>query len=362
MSDDTTAAPGKSMPLIARIVAIFALPIFFLLTFTLSYVSALHNPTPHDLALTVAGPSRVTQQIAEEIDAKAKSGFVITQTSSLVDAQHRVESRDAVGAILIEGTRVTTIVATGGGAIATGVVKSVGDQVAAGLHASNSVKDVAPATTGDLSASTLFFLLTACTVGAFLAIVGISQAIARPRMRMMLATNAVAAVVVPVLAYASLSVFVGDYDTTFGDISAVLGIAMLYCFTVGLFTTMLTRLVGVGAIFVVIVFFVGLNFPSTGGSVPESMLPPFWQVIHNLWIGSGALESMRGIVYFGGAQVGHWMVQLLTWFAVTVVLTTVVGVVTRVRSRHGHQPPATDGPLSQVVEASAEAGAMAAVP
>ena len=119
-----------------------------------------------------------------------------------------------------------------------------------------------------------------------------------------------------------LTAVVGDIGASFGDTAAVIGIGRLYVLTFALLASLFTRPLGVGAIFAVILALVALNFPSGGGSVPGSMLPPFWQVLHESWIGAGALESMRSVVYFGGEQVGRWMLQLGIWTAAIAILVT----------------------------------------
>ncbi len=362
MSETTSARAQRKLPLAARVIALIAMPLFFLVTFSLTYVSAMHAPTPHDLALTLAGPDTVTAQVATQIEDTAEGAFEITRTPSLEEGADRVKSRDALGAILIDDTHVTTVIASGGGRVATNVIQTMGDQVAAGLEGTNTVQDLAPVSSGDVTGTTPFYFLVVCTVGAFLAIVGISQAVARPSMRFMLTTNVIAAIVIPIVGFTMMSFFVGDYDTSFGDISAVVGIGMLYALTVGLITTLLTRLLGAGAIFVVIVFLVGLNFPSSGGSIPGAMLPPFWQGIHHFWIGSGAMEAIRSILYFNGAQAGLWIAQLLVWFVLAVILTALVGIATRNRERPAPLTSRTGGPVSRASELAGEAAAGAAIP
>ncbi len=324
-------SPSRRASLVTRIVAVVMMPLMFLVVFTLCYTSALHAPKPHDLALTVAGPAETTQRLQSAITGKAAHAFDITETLSAAKARQNVENRSAVGAIIVDGTNVTTVVATGGGALAATTVESVGTQVAAELGGTSTVDDVAPTPSNDPAGTSLFFLVIICTVGGYLSLTVLSQVLPRARTRTMIATAAIAAVLTPIIGFAMISIFVGDYGATFGEIAAVLGIGMLYTFTVGLIATIFTKLLKQAAILGVLVVLMGLNFPSAGGGSPESMLPGFWQVIHNGWVGAGTMESFRSIIDFNGHQVGRWLGQLGIWTGASFLITVLLGL--RGRSR-----------------------------
>lgn len=332
-----------------QVIAVVIMPLFFIVTFSLCYISALHAPTPHDLRLALAGPADVTEQIAAKIDDRAEGAFDITRTTNTASAREDVADRDADGAILIDADNtVTTIIASGGGRTAVGAVQDVGTQIADELGGTATTKDVAPTTSGDRGGSVLFFLLVACTVGAFMTMTVVAQAMPRATTRVAAGVAAIAAVLVPLIAFGMLSIFVGDYDRTFGEIAAVLGVGMLYTFTVGLLSIVLNTFLRNAAIFGQILFLVALNFPSSGGSSPASMLPTFWQGVHNSWFGAGGYEAMRSIIYFDGAGAGRWVLQLGIWAVVAVVLTLLAGRVARKRR--------TDATSEQDATATAAAG------
>jgi len=348
--------PSREASLRTRIIAIVSMPLFFLLAFTLCYVSATHAPVPHDMAVTIAGPAEVTSELTDGIADQAENAFAVTATTSADDARDSVLKRDAVGAVIIDGTNVTTIVASGGSAIAAPVVQQLGQRIATELGGTATVENVAPLPADDPSGTVLFYFLIVCTVGGFLSVTVISQAIPKIRARAMLATSVGAALIVPPLGFSMVSVWV-DFEATFGSIAAVIGIGMIYTLTVGLIATLLTLALGQGAVLGEILILIALNFPSAGASVPESMLPPFWQVIHNGWLGSGAFESMRSIMYFDGNQSGHWLAQLLIWTAAAIVLIALVIIVQRRRGAAVHQNDGSIAPTGPERSAEAQAGA-----
>ena len=348
---DMVVTPGSIEPerrasMRTTIIAVVAMPLFFLLAFTICYVSASHAPTPHDMALTIAGPATTTAQIADSIEDEADGAFTVTETTSAAKARDAVENRDAVGAIVVDGADVTTVIASGGGRLASAVIQSAGSQVAAQLGGTSTVEDVAPLPSDDPGGSVLFFFLVICTVGAFLTITAISQVFPKARTRSLVASAVGAALFVPVIGFSMISLFV-DFGATFGTTMAVIGVGMIYAFTVGILATLFTKLAGQGGIFLVILFLIALNFPGAGGSAPESMLPPFWQVIHNSWLGSGAFESMRSILFFGGEGMGRWITQLLVWTVVGIVLTALVAVVKkRGAARAEAEAPVAEQPVT----------------
>lgn len=349
-------------PKASLVIGALTLPLFFLIAFMLAYSSSLHSPVPHDMALTIAGPSSSTSQIAAGIEKQASSGFDITRTTSGADAEKAVFDRSAVGAVVIGGTAakptVTAVVASGGGLLAAGTVRQVAGEVAQQLGTTAAVRDVAPLWSEDGSGSGVFYFTLLCTIGGFLTITVLFQVLPRARRRTKILTAVAAAVIAPILSFIGMAFSVGGYGLDFGHLCAVLGIGMLYTFVVALFALLLTELLGQGAIFAVVAFCVAMNFPSTGGTAPESMLPGFWQAIHGVWFGSGALESFRSMIYFGGNGFGWPFVRLLIWLA-GVAIALVLVYARKPRAT----PEAAQEPTTSVVrsDAGSEAAVVAAV-
>ena len=315
IDEDAPRTPPK------RVAAAMMMPLLFVVAFVLCYVSALHDPVPHDLALTIAGPSSSTTQIASAIDKQASSAFDITQTTDSAQAVRAVESRDAVGAIVLGSTgsgssakpTVTIVTADGGGRIAASAVQSVGARIATQLQATVIQRDVSPLTPADPNGVGLFYLVIISSIGGYLTITVLSQVMPRARPRVKVLTALIASVLTPIIAFIALSFSVGIFGMDFGQLAAVVGVDALYVLVVSLIALFFTELLGQGAILGVLVFVLALNFPSTGGSVPESMLPGFWQVIHGVWFGSGALETFRSLIFFGGNGFGWPFARLLIW-------------------------------------------------
>lgn len=322
----------------------FLLPLFFLIGLPLGLVSAFHAPSPHDMKVLVVGPEQVVTKITRELD-KTKQ-FEATQTDVAAEARSQVEDRDVVGSIKItaeqpaataassEGTvrpiyTVTTYIANAGGRSAAAAIEGAAANVASQLGVTPKVVDVAPLAKTDTLGTTLFYLLTYTSLGAYLTVIVLTQVVPKARLRVRFGAVAAAAIAAPLVVFGLSSIVVGDYGQSFGTIMALLGVDAISVLTVGTMAILIQSLLGNGAMFGIMATVVMLNFPSAGGAVPASMLPPFWAGIHDFWFGAGAFESFRSIVYFNGAQLGRWLPQLLAWTVGLILLTLVVHFIKR---------------------------------
>ncbi len=255
----------------------------------------------------------------------ASSGdkFDIVATANAADALSRIDNRDAIGAIEI-GDAVTAHIATGAGASTVSVVSSLAHSVAEQTGGQQvTVIDSAPVTARDSSTVGLFYFLIVCTLGGYLTITVLSQVAPRMRLREQYSILAGAAILTPLIAFGITSIFMHAFGgASFGQILQLLGISMVYTFTVGAVSILLNRLLGQAAIFAVLTVLVFINFPSSGGAIPVSFLPGFWQHIHSFWLGSAAMEPIRSVIYFSGNGAGpHLLVLGGIWLVAALGLT-----------------------------------------
>lgn len=349
----TDPAQADRVPAI-RIATAFLLPLFFVIFFPIAYVSAIHAPSPHHMDVAVVGPTQVVSKIATGLE---KSGdFRVTQTDETSQARKLVHDRKVAGSILItvqpatssgsaaassgsaaDATTFTvqTYVASGGGRSAASVIESVSGNVAKQLGTTAKTTDVAPLVAADELGTNLFYLLIYTSIGAYLSIIVLTQVLPQARLRVRYLVATIAGVVAPLFVFGLSAIFVGDYNASFGTIAALIGVDVIYAFTVAALAIFVQQFLGTAATFGVMAFIVFLNFPSAGGAVPEGLLPPFWQFIHSFYFGAGALESFRSLIYFGGSGLGRWLVQLAIWPMALIVLTNLVNSIKKERRLKG---------------------------
>ena len=300
-----------------------AFPLFFVIMFCLCYVSAFHSPTPNNAPIVVVGPASVTAPLIDGIEKTSGGKFDIVATDNAADAIARIGNRDAIGAIEI-GDTVTAHIATGAGAstvsVVTGLAHSIADQTGQQVTSVDS----APVTARDSSTVGLFYFLIVCTLGGYLTMTVLSQVAPRMRLREQYSILAGAAILTPLIAFGITSIFMHAFGASFGEILQLLEISMVYTFTVGAVCILLNKLLGQAAIFAVLTVLVFINFPSSGGAIPVSFLPGFWQHIHSFWLGSAAMEPIRSVIYFDGNGAGPHLIVLGVWLVAALGLTGLV--------------------------------------
>ncbi|MGG7103401.1 ABC transporter permease [Rhodococcus sp. 24CO] len=300
-----------------------AFPLFFVIMFCLCYVSAFHAPAPNQAPIVVVGPPSVTAPVIDGIEATSGGKFDIVATDNAADAIARIDNRDAIGAIEI-GDTVTAHIATGAGTSTVSVVTALAHSIADQTGQQVTTVDSAPVTARDSSTVGLFYFLIVCTLGGYLTMTVLSQVAPRMRLREQYSILAGAAILTPLIAFGITSIFMRAFGASFGEILQLLGISMVYTFTVGAVCILLNRLLGQAAIFAVLTVLVFINFPSSGGAIPVSFLPGFWQHIHSFWLGSAAMEPIRSVIYFDGNGAGPHLVVLCIWLVAALGLTGLV--------------------------------------
>lgn len=95
-------------------------------------------------------------------------------------------------------------------------------------------------------------------------------------------------------------------------------------FAAGACTTALMVIAGTIGIGLAILIFVVLGNPSAGGAYAWPLLPGFWRAI-GPWLPTGAgTSAVRGITYFGGANITTDLLVIAGYAAAGLVLTYVV--------------------------------------
>lgn len=345
--------PTTAKPPIVRILSAFLLPLFFVVVFPLAYISATHAPSPHDFRLAVVGPDQVVGKIASNLDDTDEFDVTL-QTDVASAARAAVAERKAEGAIRVDvatastdaapaGTKadpadatpsfaVTAYVASAEGRATSPVVTATAEKIAKQLGATVKTVDVAPLGDKDALGTDLFYFFIYTSLAGYLVVIVLMQVAPRTKIGTRFAIGGIASVVAPLLVFGLSSIFVGDYGASFGTISALLGVDALYIFTVSSLAILLQQFLGNAVTFGVMAFIVFLNFPSSGGATPASMLPGFWQGVHQVYFGAGAFESFRSLVYFGGHGFLRWFPQMLAWTGGLVLAGLLVDRIRTVRS------------------------------
>lgn len=305
-----------------------ALPVFFVIAFTLCFVSAFHSPAPHGVPVAVAGPAAQTAPLRAGLARAVGPAFAVTEVPTVAAAAREMRDQDLYGAYVPAGpgkAAATVIVSGASGAAVAAQVETLFRAVAASQGVRLAVRDVRPLPAGDRDGESLFFFLVGCSVAGFMTIAatGAFAPALRPRYRWPLIVAG--AVAIPVLAYLLVGLGLGAISGPAGAIVALLGVGALYVLIVaaiarGLQVILGQAILGLAAILTFLAIFVLLNFPSSGGAISPVLLPTFWHVLNRFWIGAAAFDAFRSIIYFGGQGVGTDVLKLLAWLGIGVML------------------------------------------
>ncbi|WMN01747.1 hypothetical protein QIE55_31070 [Rhodococcus erythropolis] len=327
LSGDSESAlsPAENAAQWRSVIQAMIFPLFFVVMFSLCYVSAFHHPVPRDVGLVVVGPEVLTTQVMNQLNDSSPGSFAISTSTDLEGPLNDLASQKVSGVIEL-GSTLTVHVASGGGAISAQAVEKVAQGIASASGVPMAIADVAPLSSGDSTGTALFYFLVVCTVGGYITMTVVSQVAPNMRVSRQLGALGVMGVILPTVAFAISSIFVGTYGATASGLIVMVLIGMLYTIGIGLVSILATQLLGQAAIFVVMTVAIFLNFPSSGGAIPAQFLPLFWEFLHHFWIGSGAMQSIRSVIYFDGAGLGGGLLILGSWAAVGLVLILLVSL------------------------------------
>jgi hypothetical protein len=314
---------GKQLTQTQVAVGAMLVPLFFVAAFAACIIGSYHKPHPNNIKMGVVGPPAQTAQLRDGIAKAAGSGFDIRQVPTVAQATHDVRQRDLDAAFVPTANPkqpATVIVAGAGGRIVAVAAETLARSVAAAQRAPLAVRETRPLVSGDELGLGIFMFLIVCTICGYIAptiLETLTPGLEPARRYAILAGTAV---LVPTIAYLIGGLAYGTYKGSFGTILAFIGVGALYVFTIGLGTRLLQVVLGPPAIFVSLAVFVFLNIASLGATYTAPVMAPFWRFLHHFWFGAQAVNAERGILYFGGLDVGTAVLGLLAWTAVIAAL------------------------------------------
>lgn len=321
-SQASSPAAGDGRTAWRSVVEAMVFPIFFAVMFALCYVSAFHNPTPRNMEIVVTGPESSTSALVDRLASGVEGKFDLQASTDTAAALNRLQGREIAGVIEL-GSPMTVHVASAEGPVLVQAVEGLAQPLAAAQGQQADIVDHAPLAADDPTGQALFYLLVVCTIIGYLTITVLAQVAPAMQMRLKLGILAAMSFIGIALSYFVSAIFVGFYEASFVENLAMLAVIFTYTFTVGLVSILANRVFGKAAIMVVMLLMIFLNFPSAGAAIPADLLPGFWSGMNHFWIGAGAMDAARSIVYFGSTGVGKGLFILGGWLVLTVVLLVV---------------------------------------
>ncbi|MET7360149.1 DUF3533 domain-containing protein [Streptomyces sp. NPDC005562] len=295
------------------------------LLFIASYVGALHDPKPKDVAFGVVAPGPAAEQTADRLEKLPGTPLDPRVLKDEATARRQLMNRDIDGALLVDprGTTDTLLVASGGGTALSRTLTDLVGKVDADQKRTVTTDDVVPASAHDFNGLSSFYLVVGWCVGGYLcasilAISAGSRAANLSRAVIRLGTMALYSIVGGLGGAVIIGPILGALP---GSVLGLWGLGALVIFGVGAITLALQALTGIVGIGLAVLLIVIGGNPSAGGAFPLPMLPPFWRAI-GPWLPPGAGTWVaRSIAYFEGNSITRALLVLSAWAVLGVVVT-----------------------------------------
>ena len=336
MSGMANAAPTP------KAVALVLLPaLVLMLAFAVSYVGAFHDPTPHNVPVAVVGPPTVVAQL----DGLPGNPLDASQASSRADALSKIDDREVYGAY--EAATNTLFVASAANRATAAALEVVFDRAAAAQRQpAPRVTDVKPLPPKDSNGTAAFYATIAWVFGGYIGatligLIGTPRSSSRKRAAARIAGLAGFAVVAGVLSVVILRASFGVFS---GHVLAMAAIAVLVVFASSAATAGVQAAAGTAGSGLVILVFVILGNPASGGPYARPLLPGLWREVGGALPPGASVDLSRSALFFDGAGIAIPILVLAAWAVLGTALAIALG-----------------GRTVTMVEAEAEAAAGAAV-
>jgi hypothetical protein len=292
------------------------------LAFAFSYVGAFHDPTPHNVPVAVVGPPAVTAKL----DALPGDPLDARQASSRSDALSQIDDRDVYGAYDALTNRLF-VASAANAATAIALERTFNRIAAAQRGPAVRVTDVKPLPPKDPNGTAVFYGMIAWVFGGYIAstligLIGSPRSRSTRRAAARIAALAGFGIVAGVLSVVILRACFGVFS---GHVLAICGIAALTIFASGAASAGIQAAAGPAGTGLVILTFVILGNPASGGPFARPLLPGFWSTIGGVLPPGASVDLARSALYFDGARILGPILVLVGWAAAGTALALALG-------------------------------------
>jgi ABC-2 family transporter len=325
-----------------KAVALVLLPaLVLMLAFAISYVGAFHDPTPHHVPVAVVGPPAAAAQLnrlpGAPLDAR--------QVSSRPEALSQIDDREVYGAYEAATNRLF-VASAANRATAIALATTFNRVAAAQRRPAVRVTDVKPLPPKDPNGTAAFYAMIAWVFGGYIAatligLIGAPRSRSRRRGAARIGVLAGFSIVAGIL---SVVILRASFDVFSGHVVALCAIAALTILASSAATAGIQAAAGPAGTGLVILVFVILGNPASGGPFARPLLPGLWRTIGGLLPPGACVDLARSALFFDGSRVAGPILVLVAWAVLGTALVIALG-----------------GRVVNMVEAEVEAAAGAAV-
>lgn len=297
-----------------------------------AYLGAFHSLQAKDIPISVIGAQQVVEPLAKTIEQNSNGAYKVSVVASWDEALQQIKEQRSYGAYMPGSARAgqdsTVIVAS---AASQALAKSIPESLApvsTSLHTKQNVTDVAELPSGDNRGLGIFYTAFAWVFGGYLAAAALgiirgerafTKRNALLRIGGLLVFSAATSLAVAAIAVYGFEVFTDGYWQ-------LVGIGTLATFATSLAASVVIALVGTLGTALVILFFVILGNPASGGTVAMPLIGDGpWQWFNHLLPTGIGVDAIRSSLYFGNTNIGTPILALVIYLVVGAALLLLVG-------------------------------------
>ncbi|MET7924802.1 carboxypeptidase regulatory-like domain-containing protein [Streptomyces sp. NPDC005349] len=280
-------------------------PLLFFFGFIVCYMMPFHSPAPHDVRVAVSGPTAA--QLGQALEKQAPGAFEIVPYEHAGDAKQAVLDRDTAAAFTPQGDTATLHVTKANGAMLEQTLTTTFSGVAAQSDQHFTSHEIVSIEKGDVTGTAMFYVAMVWNIVPYITVMMLLRAVTLSRRTKMIIFAGVGAFISVAGYLAGLAMDIIPNDP----------LAILYAFlitqavswvTFGLVPFVKQYIPGVA-----ITLFVLLSIPSSGGAVPQEMVPGFFRWLHPVMPLGNLIDALHGIFYFDGKGLLRPTLVLCAW-------------------------------------------------
>jgi hypothetical protein len=330
---------------VRKVVAGLVIVLIVQCLFTLSLVSALHDPVPHNLPFGVTGPSPLVTQVKSQLSLKT------IQYPNESAVREAIDQNKIYGALLPGSGSDTLIVVPAASFIIWTYVEPTFVGVARKLHTPLTVQVSHPLPASDPTGAVTGLLLLPLLIGGYLASVLITKATGAAtapwRVEVLVVYAFLGGLLTDLIAGPILDAYAGHFWILWPIFALIIA-------AVALAASVLQRAIGALGTLVVVILFVVLGGASSGGGgVP--VLPEFWRDIGPYLPPRNAVTVIRNTLYFDGNGTTQSYIVLGLYALVGAAVSAFLGWFRTPQGTAGARPSAAAGPPAATGVSPAEA-------
>lgn len=324
---------------IGRLIGGLIFPFLMVSMMVGGYLGAMHAPKPHDLPVAVVGTSAAASaELAVALEDTNPAALETRVAADAEQARALVESRDVVGALVVDEAGDATVYTAGAaGASQASTVTQLLTPFAAQGAATVHTEDLAALPAHDGAGLSVMFMTTALILAGYMPLsLVLSAAPELLRKRRIVPLLAGWAALVSGVVWLIADPILGGIE---GHTAAVLGISWLGVFAVSLVQLFLTRILGPMAVLAGMLFLMVLGIPASNLGMSVHTMPGIFSWLYTFLPSPAIGEALRSVLYFGGDGLTRHIVVLVVGLLAGLGLTALVDVLKKRRNPDATTPP-----------------------